>query len=244
MNLSTMIGLIPAAGEGKRLRPWTKALPKEMLQVGDKPIIEHVLRQYQEAGIEKVFIIVGYRKNAIMNYLGNGSDWDMEIGYLFQENKKGLAHAINEANNFIDEPFVVMLGDTLLDPENTMEELINFHEEKDADATLFLQEVEDPSRFGVVELDDDGKVVDLEEKPENPKSNLAIIGLYIFKPEIFDFIEKTERGKGGEYQITDSIKLMVEEGKDIYAMKNEGTWFDIGTKESYMKANKFVHTEK
>ncbi|MFO7872205.1 MAG: sugar nucleotidyltransferase [Candidatus Undinarchaeales archaeon] len=238
-----MIGLVPAAGEGTRLRPWTKALPKEMLQVGDKPIIEHVLQQFKEAGIEKVFIIVGYRKEAIMNYLGNGSDWGMKIAYLFQEDKKGLAHAIYQGDEFIDEPFVVMLGDTLLNPERTLKKVLDFHEKKDSDVTLFLEEVEDPSRFGVVETDENGKVIDLEEKPENPKSNLAIIGLYVFSPEVFKFIEKTKPGKKGELQITDSIKLMVEAGKKVYAMKNEGTWFDIGTKESYMKANKFAHSD-
>ena len=104
----TMIGLIPAAGAGTRLQPWTKALPKEMLQIGDKPIIEHVIDQFKTAEIEKIFIIVGYRKEAIMNYLGNGSEFGVKVAYLFQEKKEGLGHAIYEANDFIDEPIVVV----------------------------------------------------------------------------------------------------------------------------------------
>ncbi len=238
-----MIGLIPAAGAGTRLQPWTRALPKEMLQVGEKPIIEHVLDQFKEAGIEQVFIIVGYRKEAIMNYLGNGSEFGFKIAYLFQEKKEGLAHAIYEANNFIKEPFAVALGDTLLYPKDTLKKMIDFHKEKNADVTLLLHEVENPRRFGVAEIDNEGKVLNVEEKPESPKSKLAIVGLYVFTPEIFSFIEKTKPGAKGEYQITDSIKLMISAGKRVYAIQHADMWFDIGTKESYLEANKTLHLE-
>ena len=238
-----MIGLIPAAGAGTRLQPWTKAIPKEMLQIGEKPIIEHVLDQFKEAGVEQVFVIVGYRKEAIMNYIGNGSEFGFKSAYLFQEKKEGLGRAIYEAKNFINEPFAVILGDALLDPKDILKKTLDFHNEKQADVTLLLHEVKDPARFGVVEIDPDGKVIGMEEKPENPKTNLAIVGVYIFTPEIFDFIEKTKPGRNDEYQITDSIKLMVDAGKKVYGIKNEGTWYDIGTKEAYMKANKFAHTK-
>lgn len=239
-----MIGLIPAAGAGTRLQPWTRAMPKEMLQVGEKPIIEHVLDQFKAAGITKIFIIVGYRKEAIINYLGNGGEFGFEIAYLFQEKKEGLGRAIYEAHNFIGEDFAVVLGDTLLEPKDTLKNMVKAHEENNSDATLLLHNVDDPSRFGVVETDDSGKVLNLEEKPENPKTKQAIVGMYVFKPEVFKYIEKTEPGKKGEYQITDSIKLMVEDDKTINSIKHDGTWFDIGTKESYTAANKLLHSKK
>jgi len=235
-----MIGLIPAAGAGTRLQPLTKALPKEMLQVGNKPIIEHVIDQFTGAGISKVYIIVGQRKEAIMNYLGNGSNWNLKIAYLFQENKEGLAKAIYEANNFIHEPFAVVLGDTLVYPKEYLKQVIEFHKNNNCDVTLTSHEVADPKRFGVLEVDDSGKVLSMEEKPENPKSNLAIVGMYVFNPSVFDAIEKTKPGVKGEYQITDSIKTMLEENKKIMALKHADEWFDVGTKESYLEANKVV----
>jgi len=218
-----MIGLIPAAGTGTRLMPLTKALPKEMLQVGDKPIIEHVIDQFKEAGVSKVFVVTGYRKDAIMNYLGNGEQFGMSIAYLFQEKKDGLAKAIYEANDFIKERCAIVLGDNLT--------LLVFY--------LFLKSWDEES-FVVAGIGANGKIMELEEKPENPKSDLAIVGMYVFEPEIFKTIEQIEPGKNGEYQITDAMRLQIEQGKDLYALEHEGEWFDIGTKDSYIQANKFV----
>lgn len=220
--------------------PLTKALPKEMLQVGDKPIIEHVIDQFKEAGVSKVFVVTGYRKDAIMNYLGNGEQFGMSIAYLFQEKKDGLAKAIYEANDFIKERCAIVLGDNLLYPKDTLKKLIALHEEKNATSSIVVHKIEDPSRFGVAELDANGKIMELEEKPENPKSDLAIVGMYVFEPEIFKTIEQIEPGKNGEYQITDAMRLQIEQGKDLYALEHEGEWFDIGTKDSYIQANKFV----
>jgi glucose-1-phosphate thymidylyltransferase long form len=230
-----MIGLIPAAGLGTRLAELTKDTPKELLPVGGKPIIEHVLDQFKEAGVSKIFVILGAGKSAIMEHLGNGSKFGLEIGYLFQEEKNGLAKAIYTGKEFIQEDFAVVLGDNLLFPKPLLKDVVAEHA-NGSDVTLVGHEVDDPTRFGVIESIE-GKVTGLEEKPAEPKTKNAIVGMYVFKPSIFDAIERTEPGAKGEYQITDSIKLMLNEGKSIRVVKHEGKWYDIGTKESYTAAN-------
>jgi len=232
-----MIGLIPAAGAGTRLEELTQDTPKEMLKVGEKPIIEHVLDQFKEAGITTIFIIIGPGKSAIIEHLGNGSKLGLEIGYLFQEKPEGLGRAIYEANGFISEAFAVVLGDNLLLPKTLLKDVVSEHQTSGADATLVGHEVDDPGRFGVIESENE-KVTGLEEKPETPKTNTAVVGMYVFTPEIFKTIERTEPGAKGEYQITDSIKIMLSAGKNIRVVKHDGAWYDIGTKESYVEANK------
>ena len=238
-----MIGLIPAAGKGTRLEPLTRALPKEMLQVGEKPIIDHVIDQFREAGIEKVFIVVGYRKEAIINYLGNGSAYGMSIAYLFQEKREGLAKAIEMVKDFANEQFCVVLGDNYIEPKDLLKEMIEQHNSKKASVTLAVHEREEVSSLGVVKLEESSdKIVDLVEKPpkgEEP-SKLAIMGMYVFNPEIFDAIAKTKPGAKDEYQITDSIKILAEEGKEVHALEHKGAWFDIGTKEGLLEANQFA----
>jgi len=231
-----MIGLIPAAGAGTRLEELTQDTPKEMLLIGGKPIIEHVLDQFKDAGINKIFIIIGPGKEKILNQLGNGRKLGLEIGYLFQETPEGLGKAIYEANEFISEDFAVVLGDNLLLPKTLLKAVVAEHEANGADITLVGHEVEDPSRFGVIESES-GTVTGLEEKPQEPKTKNAVVGMYVFTPEIFKAIENTQPGAKGEYQITDSIQRMLDEGKNIRFVKHEGDWFDIGTKESYAEAN-------
>jgi glucose-1-phosphate thymidylyltransferase len=232
-----MIGLIPAAGLGTRLKELTKDTPKEMLPVGGKPSIEYVLDQFKQAGITKIFIIVGPQKSKILDGLGNGSKLGFEIGYLYQEKAEGLGRAIYEGKNFINEDFAVVLADNLLFPNTLLKDVVAEHETSGAEITLVGREVDDPSRFGVIESAD-GKVTGLEEKPPEPKTKNAVVGMYVFKPSIFEAIERTEPGAKGEYQITDSIKLMLEEWKNIRVVKHEGDWIDIGTEESYAEANK------
>lgn len=231
-----MIGLIPAAGAGTRLAELTKDRPKEMLPVGGKPIIEHVLDQFKEAGIKKVFIILGYKKEAIMNHLGNGRKSGFEIAYLFQEKPEGLGRAVYEGRGFINEQFAVVLGDNLLFPKTLLRDVVAEHREKGAHITLVGHDVEDPRRFGVIESDKNGKVLGLEEKPEKPKTKTAIVGMYVFAPDIFDAIERTKPGAKGEYQITDAMKILLKEGKLVNVVKHTGDWVDIGTKESYSAA--------
>jgi dTDP-glucose pyrophosphorylase len=195
-----------------------------------------VLDQFKEAGITKVFIIIGPGKHAIMDYFGNGQRFGFEISYLFQEKPEGLAKAINESKAFIDDDFAVVLGDNLLFPKTLLKDVIAEKVATGADIMLVGREVHDPERFGVIESED-GKVVGLEEKPKNPKTSNAIVGMYVFSPEIFEAIAKTQPGAKGEYQITDSIKIMLEEGKNIRVTSHKGEWVDIGTKESYEAAN-------
>ena len=161
-----MIGLIPAAGKGTRLEPLTRALPKEMLQVGEKPIIDHVIDQFKEAGIKKVFIVVGYRKEAIMNYLGNGSSHGMSIAYLFQEKREGLAKAIEMVKDFSNEQFCVVLGDNYIEPKTLLKDMIEKHNNEKAAVTLAVHKREDVSSLGVVKLKGGSdEVADLVEKP-------------------------------------------------------------------------------
>jgi glucose-1-phosphate thymidylyltransferase len=234
-----MIGIIPAAGKGTRLGELTKEKSKELLPVGGKPIIEHVLDQFKEAEITQIFVIIGPGKEDIIKYLGNGTRIGLQISYLYQENPEGLARAIYEANGFVNESFAVVLGDNLLLPTSLLKTVISEHTTCGADVTLVGHEVSDPERFGVIESVD-GKVTGLEEKPETPKTNNAIVGMYVFNSDIFKTIEETEKGAKGEYQITDTIKKMLDSGKDIRVVNHVGDWLDIGTKESYTTANKLL----
>jgi len=236
-----MIGLIPAAGKGTRLQPWTRAIPKELLIVGDHPIIEHTILQMKAAGVNKIFIIISDGKDLLKKYLGDGSKWGLEISYLIQEVQNGLAKAIHLGAPHIKEDFVVLLGDNLILPHESLKSAVAFHNKTNARVTLGVYPVSDPQRFGVAEINEHGTVTSLEEKPAQPKSNLAVMGMYVFSPEIFSYIEKTEPGAKNEYQITDSIRLMMQDSKKVVAQKHTGEWFDIGTKESYIMTNKLMY---
>lgn len=240
-----MKGLIPAAGKGSRLAPFTRAIPKELLPVGDKAVIEHVIEMFKCAGILDITVIVGWRKHAILDYLGSGRELGVKITYAVQDEQNGLAMAINAGRHVINgRPFAVILGDNFYHPKDCLKKLMEFHEANGADITLGVVEVEDPARHGII-TPDGINVIDMVEKPsrEEAASNLGSAGMYIFSPEIFEAIENTKPGFKDEYQLTDSIKLMVEKGRKVL-FHTIGTHIDVGTLDDLKKANDFILREE
>jgi glucose-1-phosphate thymidylyltransferase long form len=235
-----MKGLIPAAGLGTRLHPITLAIPKELLMIGDKAVIEHVIEAMKEVGITEITVVVGWRKNAILDYLGSGKRLGVKISYVVQDTRDGLGRAVGSGEHIIgNEPFLVVLGDDFFYPKTFLKEILEFHKKQDADATIGVAEIGDPTRHGIIKPGENNKIVDIVEKPPKEKapSNLGCMGVYIFKPSIFDAIKKTKPGVKDEYQLTDSIKIMVDEGYKVLYSKINGEHIDVGTLEDLRKAN-------
>jgi len=245
--------IVLAAGKGTRLMPLTLAVPKEVIRVGAKPVIEHAIDVLRAGRIREILVIVGRKKEAILDYLGSGERLGLNISYKIQEELKGTAHAVYQGKDFIgNENFVVIYGDNYLKPYEIMKEIIKFHEEKEADATLVLYTVKDPRRFGIVKIDADNKVLGIIEKPTLEEAEsyrvgdeyLSIAGLLVFKPIVFDFIERTKPGKDDELWLTDSVELMRRNGRKICAFVFKGTRYDIGTFESLIEADRLEQAEK
>lgn len=245
--------IVLAAGKGTRLRPLTLAIPKEMIRVGTKPVIEHAINVLRAGGIKDILIVVGRKKEAILDYLGSGERLGVDISYKIQEELKGTAHAVYQGGDFVsNEDFVVIYGDNYLKPYEVMKEIVKLHEEKKADATLVLHPVKDPRRFGVVKIDADNKVLGIIEKPTLEEAEsykvgdeyLNIAGLLVLKPIVFDFIERTKPGKDNEIWLTDSVELMRKSRHKVQAFLFKGTRYDIGTFESLMEADRLEQAGK
>lgn len=257
--------IIPAAGLGTRFLPATKAQPKEMLPIVDKPTLQYIIEEAVESGIEEILIITGRNKKSIEDHFDKSVELELEleskgkdellemvrgisnminIHYIRQKEPKGLGHAIHCAKSFIgNEPFAVMLGDDVVDAKKPcLKQLIEAYEEYHT-SILGVQEVdwEDVDKYGIVSglHIEDGiyKVKDLVEKPspEEAPSNIAILGRYIITPQIFEILENTKPGKGGEIQLTDGLKELVQR-EAIYAYIFEGRRYDVGDKLGFLQA--------
>jgi len=238
ISLNVMKGVILAAGHGKRLLPLTSFRPKHMLPVAGKPILHHSLEYLRDVlKITDVIMVVGYQRESIMDYFKNGEELGIKISYIIQDSTqtKGLAAAVNLVKDYITEDFVVLLGDNLFSTD--LKKVIDLHLETKASATLHLEENENPQRYGVVELDGD-KVISLEEKPKNPKSNYVITGFYVFSPVIFNMFANLKPSFRGEYELTDAIQTLVNHGYSVRASLISGWRLDIGFPEDLLEVNK------
>lgn len=223
-----MKGVLLTAGEGTRMRPLTLTRPKTMLQVGGKPILQYNLEALRDAGIKDIIMVVGYKKEAIQDYFEDGSSFGVNITYVIQEKRLGTAHAINSIRNAIDNQFIVLNGDIIVDSELIVDLIAKF-ESNDASSILTLTQVEDPSSFGVVEIEN-GRIKNIVEKPapgEAP-SNLINAGIYLFDNTIFNAIDRTPKSERGEYEITDSLKIQITENKPVLGLKSDSKWIDVG----------------
>ncbi len=238
-----MKGLILAGGLGTRLRPLTHTGPKQLIPIANKPVLFYVIEDLVEAGITDIGIIVGYteeRINIVKNTVGDGSRWGARITYIEQDAPRGIAHAVSCAREFMgDEPFVVYLGDNIL--KSGIVDLVDEFKKSGAEASILLSHVPDPQKYGVALLDDKGVVIDVEEKPKVPKSDLALIGVYMFNPHIFKVIETLEPSWRGEYEITDAIRniILSKKFKVISHIVNDW-WDDTGTAEAILHANHLI----
>lgn len=229
-----MKAVVLVAGKGTRMEPLTSGCPKVMLQVANKPILEHILNSAIEAGIEGFVFITGYLEEQIKEYFGNGSKWGVSIGYVQQKEQLGTANAIGCAKGYVDGAFLVLNGDMLIGQED-LKTLVSRTEE----AVICVKEVENPSDFGVLETKGN-RVVRIIEKPKNPPTNLANAGIYFFRQSIFDFIDRTQSSVRNEFEITDSIQMLIDSGAAIGYSTLEGRWIDIGYPWDLLKANEYL----
>lgn len=220
--------IILSAGEGSRMRPLTLTKPKTMLPVAGKPIIQYNIESLRDNGINDILLIVRYKEEIVRNYFGDGSDFGVNISYKTQKDFLGTANAISYGEDFIDDSIIVLNGDIILDDE-IIHEIIKKYNYLSPDTLMLLTEVEDPSAFGVVEIEN-GNIKNIVEKPkrEEAPSNLVNAGIYIFNKDIFDKIRETEISERGEYEITDSVSLQIEDNKKVIGHKTSKDWIDVG----------------
>ena len=220
--------IILSAGEGSRMRPLTLTKPKTMLPVAGKPIIQYNIESLRDNGITDILLIVRYKEEIVRNYFGDGSDFGVNISYKTQKDFLGTANAISYGEDFIDDSIIVLNGDIILDDE-IIHEIIKKYNYLSPDTLMLLTEVEDPSAFGVVEIEN-GNIKNIVEKPkrEEAPSNLVNAGIYIFNKDIFDKIRETEISERGEYEITDSVSLQIEDNKTVIGHKTSKDRIDVG----------------
>ncbi len=235
--MSGLKAVVLCAGEGTRLRPLTFSRPKHLLPVAGKPLLGRALDTIRDADIRQVALVVGHQAEAVQAYVGGGAAWDIEATYIRQEQPLGLAHAVNCAREFVGEsPFIVFLGDNLL--EAGIQDFTGDFRRNQPAAALVLREVEDPRRYGVAELSADGAVEKVIEKPAEPTSNLAIVGVYAFNSSIFDAIAGIQPSGRGEYEITDAIQWLIDKGHRVSSAVFDGFWEDAGEPVALLHANR------
>ncbi|MGB1289135.1 MAG: glucose-1-phosphate thymidylyltransferase, partial [Aggregatilineales bacterium] len=233
-----MKAVILAAGQGTRLRPVTLTMPKPLVPVANKRLIEYAIDVLREAGLTDIGIVVNNLDSPIVKQLGDGKDLGIHLEYITQEEQLGLAHAVGLCRDFVgDGPFCVFLGDNIF--HDRMHDLLTGFEASDADASIVLTEVSDPSRFGIAVVED-GVIKQVIEKPANPPSNLAIVGVYLFRKSIFDAIDVLEPSGRGEYEITDAIQGLIDRDKSIAPYKLQGWYIDAGKPDPIILANQLV----
>lgn len=232
-----MKAVILAAGKGTRLLPLTEYKPKPLLLVGGRPLLEWMLMRIKEVGVREILIVTNYLENQIIDKFGNGRAYDLNISYVRQKKMQGTADAFNKARDWIgNDEFMGLYGDHYI-AEGTLKRLLKTH--KKGESTVSAIEVSDVSQYGAFKLE--GNLIkEIVEKP--PKgtapSNFANVGMYVFTPEIFDFIQKTTMSPRGEYEITDTLQLMIEEGRNLIKHDvSDEEWLDIGLPWMLLEAN-------
>jgi glucose-1-phosphate thymidylyltransferase len=239
-----MKALILAGGEGTRLRPITHTRAKQLVPVANKPILFYGIEAMVTAGIKEIGVITGATGPEVRAALGDGSDFAASITYIPQEAPLGLAHCVLIARDFLgDDDFVMYLGDNLL--EQDLAAFIAAFEaaRTSADppsAQILLKHVPDPQRFGIAKLDDDGHVVELVEKPDDPPSNLALVGVYLFDPTIHEAVRSIAPSGRGELEITDAVQWLITNGKRVRTELLTGWWIDTGKLTPLLEANRLL----
>ena len=231
-----MKGIILHGGHGTRLRPLTHTGPKQLLPIANKPMSQFCLEAIAETGINEIAIIIGgIGSNKVREYYGNGEKFGVKITYIEQDEPKGIAHAIKLSQEFVNgEKFLVFLGDNII--QKSITEFVKNFKNSDYDATILLCEVDNPSRFGIADVSD-GKILKITEKPKNPNSNLAVTGIYLLTPKIFEVIDNLKPSWRNELEITDALDNLLKQNNNISFEKITDYWKDTGTPEDIIHAN-------
>jgi glucose-1-phosphate thymidylyltransferase len=234
-----MKALILAGGKGTRLRPITFTRAKQLVPVANKPILFYAIEAIRDAGITEIGVIVGDTADEVRAALGDGSSWGVQITYIPQEAPLGLAHAVKIAEDYMaGEPFVMYLGDNLI--ANGIKTFVDEFRAGGCAAQILLAHVPNASQFGVAELGADGSIVRLVEKPTDPPSDLALVGVYLFDATVFEAVNAIKPSPRGELEITDAIQWLVDNGRTVRPHVISGWWKDTGKLEDMLEANRIM----
>ncbi len=237
-----MKGLILSGGKGTRLYPLTYTRAKQLIPVANKPVLFRVIEAVREAGITDIGIVVGDTAPEVMEAVGKGDQWGVSVTYIRQEAPLGLAHAVKISRDFLgDERFVMFLGDNVI--QGGIKTLVAEFQENDYNAQIVLTPVKEPQHYGVAELDEEGNIIRLVEKPREPPSNLALVGIYMFDKHIFEAVENIRPSWRGELEITDAIQWLVDHGYKVRPYLHRGWWIDTGKPIDMLEANNRVLLE-
>jgi len=234
-----MKGIILHGGHGTRLRPLTHTGPKQLLPIANKPMSQYCMESIKEAGITDVAIIIGgLGSNKVKEYYGNGENFGVNITYIEQDEPRGIAHAIRLCKEFVNnEKFLVFLGDNII--QRPIADFIENFNKSDYDATILLCKVDNPNRFGIADVENE-KIVKITEKPKKPTSNLAVTGIYLLTPLIFEVIDNLKPSWRNELEITDALDNLLKQNDNIGYETITDYWKDTGTPEDILNANRQV----
>ncbi len=237
-----MKGLILSGGKGTRLYPLTYTRAKQLIPVANKPVLVRVIEAIRDAGVCEIGMVVGHTAPEIQDALGDGSRWEVSLSYIPQNSPDGLAHAVKISRDFLaDEPFVMFLGDNVI--EGGISQLIRDFADNAWNSQIVLKEVENASAYGVAQLRPDGSIERLIEKPDAPPSNLALVGIYMFDHHVFDAVDAIRPSTRGEYEITDAIQWLIDQGHTVFPHIHRGWWIDTGKPTDMLEANSHVLEE-
>ncbi len=237
-----MKGLILSGGKGSRLYPLTYTSAKQLIPVANKPVLIRVIETIRDAGITEIGIVIGSTGDQIKEAVGRGGRWGVKVTYIPQDAPLGLAHAVKISQEFLgDDRFVMFLGDNVI--QGGISPLIAQFADSQWNSQIVLTRIEHPEQYGVAELGEDGRIIRLVEKPKNPPSNLALVGIYMFDHHVFEAVNAIKPSWRGELEITDAIQWLVEKGYTVHPYIHRGWWIDTGAPGDMLEANDLVLEE-